>query len=128
MLAGVLLSACLWRSYDSILEVHLTVLLQMTDKLGAVAESGRVPTAADMVEFGYPAQRGRDFLRTFRSAAERPSYRGLAELLDHYEQMLRRVDAARASEAAWRAQLPLLRDDRRILNEIAANIRRDLAR
>jgi hypothetical protein len=127
VLATGLLSACLWRSYESILEVHLTVLRQMTDKLSGMAESGHAPTAANMVEFAYPAQRGRDFLRAFRSSAQRPSYQAFAELLDHYEAMLKRIDAARLDEAAWRAQPPLLLHDRGVLDDLAARIRRDLA-
>lgn len=125
---GLVLSGCLWRGYSAVLEVHLTVLLQMTDKLCGMGEIGHAPTVSDMVEFGYPAQRGREFLRAFRSSNERPSYRQFGEFLDRYEALLKRVDAARVSEASWRADVPQQQRDRAALAELAASIRRDLTR
>ncbi|HVN87776.1 MAG TPA: hypothetical protein VMW17_23305 [Candidatus Binatia bacterium] len=128
VLAGAFLSACLWRSYESILEVHVTLLLQMTDKLAAMSDSGRTPTAADIVEFTYPAQRGRDFLRAFRRSSDRPSYQSFGKFLDHYETMLQRIDAARVSPSAWQAEPPRLLRDRETLTALAGEIRRDLHR
>ncbi len=120
------LSACVWRSYESIVEVHLTVLLQMTDKMCGMGEDGRAPAAADMVEFTYPAQRGRQFLRQFQRYADRSSYKDFGEFLDHYEAMLKRVDAARVNPDSWHAEQPLHLRDRALLSHLAATIRRDL--
>ncbi|HUI28103.1 MAG TPA: hypothetical protein VL403_18625 [Candidatus Kryptonia bacterium] len=127
LLATVLLCGCLWRSYESILDVHLTVLLQMTDKLHGMADSGHTPTAADMVEFSYPAQRGREFLRAFRSSSDRPSYQRFGEFLDRYEAMVKQVDAARVTEADWRSEPARLQQDHDALKRLAADIRRELA-
>jgi hypothetical protein len=90
----------LWRSYPEILAVHLDVLTQTAAKLCAVVEADRGPTAEAMGEYIYPAQRGRGFLRQFSNYSERPSYQKLGELLDRYEAMVHRVDAARAAGAA----------------------------
>jgi hypothetical protein len=128
LLVGCLLSGCLWRSYEHVLEVHLTVLLQMTDKLCGLADSGRTPTAADMVEFTYPAQRGRAFLRQFARHADRPSYRDFQGLLEQYEAMLKRVDAARVNEAQWRAEHAAAARERVVLSQLAERIRQDLRR
>jgi len=126
LLALALLCGC-WRSYESILDVHLTVLLQMTDKLSGMAASGHTPTAADMVEFGYPAERGREFLRAFRNVSDRQSYKRFGDFLDRYEAMLRRVDAARVSEPAWHGEGQRMSADREVLGQLAADIRRELA-
>ncbi|MBI4518145.1 MAG: hypothetical protein HY699_20270 [Deltaproteobacteria bacterium] len=120
----VALAGCLWRSYGDILTVHVTVLIQMVDKLSALAEAGRTPAAADMAEFNYPAQRGRTFLRQFERDAGRESYRAFAALLDRYQALLRQVDAARVSEADWRALRPALAQEQRALAEQAAAIGR----
>src|SRR5262249_4938456 len=119
-------AACLWRSYADVLAVHLTVLTQMIDKLAAFAEAGRAPTANDMVEVAYPAQRGRTFLRQFRGNAERDSYRDFATLLDRYEALLKRVDTARTREDEWQAERAHVRQERDTLAALAARIREEL--
>ena len=123
LLVCVSLSACLWRSYVEILTVHLTVLTQMADKLGSLAEAGHAPTAADMAEFTYPAQRGRQFLRQFSRYADRQSYRGFTQFLDRYEVLLKRVDAARVSESTWTAERPRVAAERQALAALAAATR-----
>ena len=128
MLVGLLLSGCLWRSYEAVLEVHLTVLMQMTDKLCGLGEAGRTPSAADIVEFTYPAQRGRTFLHQFDRYSERASYQDFQAFLDHYEAMVKRVDAARANAAQWQAEQALQQRDRAELTHLAARIRTDLKR
>ncbi len=116
-------TACLWRSYGSIMSVHLDVLTQMAAKLCAVVESGRGLTAEGMAEYVYPARRAREFLRQFSSYSERRSYHRFSELLDRYEAMMRDVDAARAQGRNWQAELPHLTAERDALQQLAAEIR-----
>jgi hypothetical protein len=127
LLLVVSLSACLWHSYDEVLRVHLSVLTQMTDKLDSFAEADHVPTAAEMAEFLYPAQRGRIFLRRFTRYENRASYRAFTQFLDRYEAMLKRVDAARLSDADWRRERPDLAREHKELATMANAIRRQLS-
>ncbi|MBI3783030.1 MAG: hypothetical protein HY270_06490 [Deltaproteobacteria bacterium] len=95
-LLATLSTSCLWRSYADILSVHLDVVTQTASKLCSVIEAGRGPSAEAMAEYVYPAQRAREFLRQYGGYSDRASYRKLGALLDRYEGMVRRVDAARA--------------------------------
>jgi hypothetical protein len=102
-------AGCLWRSYGTIMDVHLDVLTQTADKLYSVVASGRGPTAEGMAEYVYPAQRAREFMRQFSSYSSRRSYQQFGVLVDRYDAMVREVDAARAqgrlgSEAAARVK------------------------
>jgi len=121
------LTACLWRSYATILSVHLDVLTQTADKLCDVVESGRGPNAQAMAEYVYPAQRGREFLRQFESYHERSSYRQFGDFLDRYEALIQRVDGVRAAAGDWNATLPELRAQRDALRRLATAIRSDAA-
>lgn len=89
-------AGCLWRSYGTIMDVHLDVLTQTADKLYSVVESGRGPTAEGMAEYVYPAQRAREFLRQFASYSNRRSYQQFGVLVERYDAMVREVDAARS--------------------------------
>jgi hypothetical protein len=102
-------AGCLWRSYGTIMDVHLDVLTQTADKLRSVVEGGRGPTAEGMAEYIYPAQRAREFMRQFSSYSSRRSYQQFGVLVDRYDAMVREVDAARSqgrlgSEEAARVQ------------------------
>ena len=110
----LLLSACLWRSYDDILAVHVDVLLGMADKIVAKSEAGRRPTPNDLTELLYPLQRARQFAGQFRAQSGRGSYRAFGELLDRYEELVKKIDAARADDARWaalRTELPQYLED-----------------
>ena len=117
---------CLWRSYATILSVHLDVLTQTAAKLCSVVEAARGPTAEGMAEYTYPAQRGREFLRQFGSYRDRRSYQQFSVYLDRYEAMVRDVDATRAQGGEWHATLPRLIEQRDALVQLAARIRADL--
>jgi len=123
--ATLLSTSCLWRSYADVLSVHLDVLTQTADKLYAVVESGRGPTAEGMAEYVYPAQRARGFLRQFSNYSDRPSYKKLGELLDRYEAMVNRVDAARAGGAEARLDLAVLTAEREVVAALAEEARRE---
>jgi hypothetical protein len=119
-------AGCLWRSYATILSVHLDVLTQTAAKLCSVVEARRGPTIEGMAEYIYPAQRGREFLRQFSSYSARRSYQQFSEYLDRYEAMVRDVDATRAQSGNWQALLPRLTAQRDALVQLAAQIRADL--
>ncbi|MFQ5668066.1 MAG: hypothetical protein ACE5I7_16755 [Candidatus Binatia bacterium] len=119
-------TGCLWRSYGTIMAVHLDVLTQMAAKLCAVVEAGRGPAAEDMAEYFYPAKRGRQFLRQFSCDRGRESYREFTVFLDRYEALVREVDAARAEGRNLQAALPRLTAKREALRQLAGQIRADL--
>jgi hypothetical protein len=120
------LTACLWRSYGEILQVHLDVLTQTADKLVAVAGSGRGITTEGMAEYVYPAKRGREFLRQFSAYSPRRSYRQFEVFLDRYEALVKEADTIRAQGKAWQEALPGLAQQRDGLQAMALAIRRDL--
>lgn len=115
-------AGCLWRSYGTIMNVHLDVLTQTAAKLCAVVEAGRAPTAEAMAEYVYPAKRGREFLRQFERYRERPSYQEFSALLDRYEALIGAADAAR-TQGNWPEMLPRLSAERDDLDRRAARIR-----
>jgi hypothetical protein len=119
-------AGCLWRSYGTIMQVHLDVLTQTADKLCSVVESGRGPTAAGMAEYVYPAQRAREFMRQFSGYRDRKSYQQFGMLLDRYETMVREVDAARAQRQLGPQDVAHLHREREALYALAAEIRAHL--
>ena len=120
-------AGCIWRSYGTILSVHVDVLTQTAAKLCAVAESGRGLSAEGMGEYIYPAQRGRQFLHQFDSYSQRASYQRFATFLARYEAMVRDVDAQRAAPNG-RIDVHRLQAERDALDQLAAEIRADLAK
>ena len=118
-------AGCLWRSYGTIMDVHLDVLTQTAAKLCTIVEAGRGPTAEGMAEYIYPAKRAREFLRQFDGYGERQSYRRFAALLDRYERLVRDVDAARA-QGRLNELWPRLTAEREALQAQALEIRVDL--
>jgi hypothetical protein len=119
-------ASCLWRSYGTIMEVHLDVLTQTADKLCSVVESKRGLTVEGMAEYVYPAQRAREFLRQFSSYSDRRSYQQLGTLLDRYEALVREVDAARSQGRLGPSDAPHLNSERDALRALATEIREDL--
>ena len=115
-------AGCLWRSYATIMSVHLDVLTQTANKLCAVVETGKGPSTEGMAEYVYPAQRGREFLNQFSAYSARPSYQQFRAFLDRYEAMVRDVDANRAT---GNKNTPLAAE-RDTLQRIAAEIRQEL--
>ncbi len=120
----LLVSACLWRSYEDILAIHLDVLTQTASKLGDIAASGHAPTAEGMAEYAYPAKRARQFLQQFSKHSGRSSYAGLKAFLDGYEQMVSEVDAGRLDGHVDNAKLSL---EITALNQAATTIRAQAA-
>jgi len=119
-------AACVWRSYGTIMKVHLDVLTQTADKLESVVRAGRGVSAESMAEYVYPAQRGREFLRQFERESVRQSYRQFAAFLDQYEAMVRAVDAQRAQGSDWQTILPSLTQECEALRQRAEEIRHSL--
>ncbi|HVO23992.1 MAG TPA: hypothetical protein VMW56_10225 [Candidatus Margulisiibacteriota bacterium] len=126
ILLVVCAAGCLWRSYGTIMEVHLDVLTQTADKLCSVVESGRGPTAEGMAEYVYPAQRARQFLRQFNGYSQRRSYHQFGALLDRYEALVREVDAARTQGRLGPEVRTRLKGESDLLRATAAAIRTDL--
>jgi len=126
ILALLCAAGCLWRSYGTILGVHLDVLTQTAEKLVSVAQSGRGLTTEGMAEYVYPAKRGREFLRQFRSYSGRRSYQQFGQFLDRYDAFVKNADMARSQGSDGRDIVPTLAAERDALIQIAAAIRRDL--
>jgi len=116
-------AGCLWRSYGTIMQVHLDVLTETADKLCSVVESGRGPTAAGMAEYVYPAQRAREFMRQFNGYRDRKSYQQFGVLVDRYETLVHEVDAARAQRQLGPQDVSHLHSEREALYALAAEIR-----
>jgi hypothetical protein len=116
-------AGCLWRSYGTIMGVHLDVLTQTADKLYSVVDSGRGPTAEAMAEYVYPAQRAREFMRQFNSYSSRPSYRQFGALVDRYEVLVHEVDAARAQGRLGREEAARVKTASEALRALAAEAR-----
>ena len=127
VLTLLLISGCLWRSYEDIMEVHLQVLSSMAAKVVATAEGGRRPTSNDVTELMYPVQRARQFTHQYRGRAERESYRRFAAFLDRYQQFAEAIDAARGDAQRWTTVAARLPDERRALVEAADEVRVALA-
>lgn len=109
VLACLLLSACVWKSYGQIMRVHVDVLAGLADKIVVKSEAGGRPTPNDLTELIYPLQRGRQFATQYQSRADHESYRRFVALLDGYQQFVDAIDAARGDDARWqaaRADLP----------------------
>jgi hypothetical protein len=119
-------ASCLWRSYGTIMQVHLDVLTQTADKLCSVVESGRGPTAEGMAEYVYPAQRAREFMRQFSGYRERRSYQQFSTLVERYEALVHEVDAARAQGRLGPEILVQLKSEYDVLRASADAIRTDL--
>jgi hypothetical protein len=117
---------CLWRSYATIMSVHLDVLTQTAEKLCTVVQAGKGPAAEGMAEYVYPAQRGREFLRQFNTYSGRSSYLAFRDFLNRYEALVHDVDAGRAAGRDPQAALPHLTMQCAALNGLAAQIRRQL--
>ncbi len=118
-------SACLWRGYDKIINVHLDVLTHMAVKLVLVVESGRLGSEG-MAEYSYPAERARQFLQQFDDKHDRPSHQEMAKLLDRYEAFVKAVDAARRAPEQATATPEWMHTERDALWEQAAKIRADV--
>lgn len=119
-------ASCVWRSYDTIMQVHLDVLTETADKLCSVVESGHGPTAEGMAEYVYPAKRAREFMRQFSGYRERKSYQQFGVLLDRYEALVHTVDAARAQQQLGPQVVSHLHSEREALDALAAEIRGQL--
>ena len=116
-------ASCVWRSYGTIMQVHLDVLTQTADKLCSVVESGRGPTAEGMAEYVYPAHRAREFMRQFSGYRDRQSYQQFGSLVNRYEALVHTVDAARAQGQLGPEVVSHLRSKREALDALAAEIR-----
>ena len=122
----VCVAGCLWRSYGTIMNVHLDVLTQTADKLQSVVESGRGPTAEAMAEYVYPAQRAREFMRQFSTYSSRRSYQQFSALVDRYDALVHGVDAARSQGRLGPEVVAKLKSECDVLHASADAIRADL--
>jgi len=116
-------AGCLWRSYGTIMDVHLDVLTQTADKLCSVVESGRGLSAEGMAEYVYPAQRAREFMRQFSSYRDRRSYQQFSALVERYDALVHEVDAARAQGRLGPEEAARLKGERDALQAAASEIR-----
>lgn len=115
----------MWRSYPEVVNVHLDVLTQTAAKLVAVAESKRGLSAEGMAEYVYPARRARELLKRFEDKRDLPSYRGLGELLDRYEQLVAQIDSGRATGTP--PQREVVTSQLNAILRLAAQVRADAA-
>jgi hypothetical protein len=122
-MALVCAAGCLWRSYGTIMAVHVDVLTQTATKLESMARAGRRPVAEDMAEYTYPAKRAREFLRQFDGYRTRPSYQHFSTLVDRYEAMVREADAARTMGGDWSAVVSQLTAENAALQQLGAEVR-----
>jgi hypothetical protein len=119
----VCLAGCLWRSYGTIMDVHLDVLTQTADKLQSVVASGRGPTAEGMAEYVYPAQRAREFMRQFSSYSSHRSYQQFGALVARYEALVHEVDAARSQGRLGPEEAARVKSESEALRTLAAETR-----
>lgn len=118
-----LLGGCLWRSYETIMRVHVDVLTSVLSKVADKIESGRPVTPADITELTYPLQRARQFARQYQSEAQRDSHRRFVELLDRFESLVDSIDRARTDEERWRRLRPRLDTERREILRLGEEVR-----
>ena len=123
ILLVVCAAGCLWRSYGTIMDVHLDVLTQTADKLHSVVESGRGPTTEGMAEYVYPAQRAREFMRQFSSYSGRRSYQQFGMLVDRYDALVREVDAARSQRRLGSEDAARVKSESDALHALATETR-----
>lgn len=106
----LLAPACLWRSYDNVMRVHLDVLSQLAEKAEFNADHGQRPTSNDVTELTYPLQRARQFAYQYRSYDARESYKLFGVALDRYQAFSEAIDAARGDETRWTAERAALQE------------------
>ena len=123
----VLVTGCVWRGYDRVLNIHLDVLSGMAEKMVSIAEVGRRPTSNDMTEMLYPLERGRLFLHQYGRRSGEESYRQFADLLDRYGALAAAIDDARTDDGRWAHLRPRLPDEAGDLRARVAAIRAVLA-
>jgi hypothetical protein len=116
-------SACLWRGYDKIINVHLDVLTQMSRKMVLMAETGSGLSTAGLEEYAYPARRARQFLAQFDTSHDRPSYQHFAKLLDRYEGLVKAVGATRNPSGLSASAIDWLHRERDAIGQQAVKIR-----
>jgi hypothetical protein len=126
-LAIVLLAACLWRSYEEIMTVHLEVIGSMMAKAVDGAAPARRPSSNEVAELRYPMRRARQFAGQYEAQRQRPSYQAFVALLDLYEGFVDSIDAARTEEQRWAALAPELAERRRAIDAGIARVRDALA-
>jgi len=123
ILLVVCAAGCLWRSYGTIMGVHLDVLTQTADKLHSVVVSGRGPTAEGMAEYVYPVQRAREFMRQFSSYSGNRSYQQFGVLVNRYDAMVREVDAGRSQGRLGAEEAARVKSEGDALHALAVEIR-----
>ncbi len=127
VLGLLLLSACLWRSYEQIMTVHLDVLTSMVDKVVDTAESGRRPTSNDVTELTYPLQRARQFAGQYERYKDRRSFQAFGALLERYARFVDAIDTARGDAGRWAALAPGLPAEGTALREVRRSVDAALA-
>jgi hypothetical protein len=121
-------AACLWRSYEEIVTVHLEVIASMMAKTVDGAGPGRRPSSSEVAELLYPLRRARQFAHQYETERERPSYRAFVAMLDLYERFVESIDVARTEEGRWAALEPRLAERRREIDAGIGRVREALAR
>lgn len=121
-------SACLWRSYEEILSVHVQVLSSMAEKAVDGADPNRRPSASDVAELLYPLRRARQFAEQYEAQRDRASYQAFVALLDLYEHFVQGIDVARTEDDRWAALEPHLAEQRQGLEAAIGHVRDALGR
>jgi hypothetical protein len=123
LLGAVLLGACVWRSYERVMTIHLDVLEGMLDKIVSIADAGRRPTPNDITEMLYPLERGQLFLLQHRDHEREEAYRRFAGLLTRYRELASAVDDARTDAGRWEALRARLHGEADALRREVARVR-----
>jgi hypothetical protein len=124
---SLLANACLWRSYEEIMTVHLEVLSSMMAKTIDGSVPMHRPSASDVAELQYPLRRARQFTGQYDKQHERPSYQAFVALLDEYERFVEAIEQARTDEQRWAALEPQLAGRRRAIDTDIERVRDALA-
>jgi hypothetical protein len=120
---SLLACACLWRSYEEIMTVHLEVMASMMAKAVDGAAPLRRPSASEVSELRYPLRRARQFTGQYEAERERRSYQAFVSVLDLYERFVDSIDVARTEERRWAALEPELAERRREIDARIAAVR-----
>lgn len=89
LLLCVGLGGCYWSRYAEVMEMHLRLLEEFSEKLQFFADRGENVAAENWSEFVYPLERARDFSRIAAQRFEgRPSLLAFDAALDHYGELV----------------------------------------
>lgn len=105
LLLSLTLGGCYWSRYAEVMEMHLQLVEEFSEKLQFFADRGEKVAPENWSEFVYPLERARDFSRIAAQRYEgRASLAAFDEALDRYAELVESPGILSGPEAAARVE------------------------